>query len=436
MIRIFISERALTTNRFVRFIFLKEGFMEKIVGADVAWVLVATALVMMMTPALAFFYGGLVRRKNVLSIMMHCFVILCVVGLMWAVFGYSMAFGPDKHGIIGGLDWAFLKGVGALPDKDYATTIPHLLFMAFQMMFAIITPALIVGGFAERIKFSGFLLFIMLWATFIYNPVAHWVWATDGWLAKAGALDFAGGTVIHINAGIAALVLAILLGKRSGVSFPKSPHNLPFTVFGSGFLWFGWFGFNAGSAGAANFIAVNAFVTTAVATCAAGVMWIILDRMFNKVPTMLGVSTAIVAGLVAITPAAGFVSPMSSIIIGAGASCVGFFFVTKVKPAFKYDDSLDVFGVHGMCGIWGALATGIFASKLINPAGSGLVDGNAIQVWIQIKTILVTIGYSAVGTAVLYFISDKLIGMRVTEREEHIGLDLTQHHEAGYTVME
>jgi Amt family ammonium transporter len=410
--------------------------MEKIVGADVAWVLVATALVMMMTPALAFFYGGLVRKKNVLSTMMHCFAIICVVGLLWALFGYSMAFGPDVKGIVGSFGWAFLHGVGAKPDSFYGTTIPHLLFMAFQMMFAIITPALIVGAFAERIKFKGFLIFIALWATLIYNPLAHMVWGNGGFLAKDGALDFAGGTVIHINAGIAALVLAIMLGKRSGSTFPKAPHNLPFAVFGSGFLWFGWFGFNAGSALAANGIAVNAFVTTAIAPAAAGVTWMFLDWMFHGVPTMFGVATAIVAGLVAITPAAGFVSPMSSILIGIGASLVGFFFVTKVKPFFGYDDALDVFGVHGMCGVWGAIATGIFATKAVNEAGSGLVDGNAIQVWIQTKAVLVSIGVSGIGSLILYYICDKLVGMRVTQREENIGLDLTQHHEAGYTVME
>ncbi len=410
--------------------------MEKIVFADVAWVLISTALVLMMTPALAFFYGGLVRKKNVLSTMMHCLAIMCVVGLMWAVFGYSMAFGPDKGGIIGGLEWAFLRGIGSAPDSFYGTTIPHLLFMAFQMMFAIITPALIVGAFAERIKFKGFLIFIALWAVFIYNPVAHWVWANGGWLAKDGALDFAGGTVIHVNAGIAALVLAILLGKRNGSTFPKAPHNLPFALFGATFLWFGWFGFNSGSALAANGIAVNAFVTTAIAACAAGAMWMILDVIFNKVPTVLGIITAIVAGLVAITPAAGFVSPMASIAIGAGASIIGFIFVTKVKPFFGYDDALDVFGIHGMCGIWGAIATGIFAVKAINPAGSGLIDGNPMQVWIQTKAVLVTICYSGIGTAILYFVIHKIIGMRVSKQEENIGLDLTQHHEAGYTLME
>ena len=410
--------------------------MEKIVFADVAWVLISTALVLMMTPALAFFYGGLVRKKNVLSTMMHCIAIMCVVGLLWVVFGYSMAFGPDKGGIIGGLDWAFLRHVGAAPDSFYGTTIPHLLFMAFQMMFAIITPALIVGAFAERIKFKGFIVFIALWAIFIYNPVAHWVWGNGGWLCKDGALDFAGGTVIHVNAGIAALVLAILLGKRKGTTFPKAPHNLPFALFGATFLWFGWFGFNAGSALAANGIAVNAFVTTAVATCAAGVMWMILDLIFHGVPTVLGIITAIVAGLVAITPAAGFVSPMASIFIGAGASVIGFIFVTKIKPFFGYDDALDVFGIHGMCGVWGAIATGIFAVKAVNPAGSGLIDGNPIQVWIQAKAVLVTIGYSAVGSAILFFVIHKIIGMRVTAQEENIGLDLTQHHEAGYTLME
>ena len=410
--------------------------MEKIVFGDVAWVLIATALVFMMTPALAFFYGGLVRKKNILSVLMQCFAIICVVGVLWTVIGYSLAFGPDKGGIIGGFNWAFLRHVGLEPDSFYGTTIPHMLFMAFQMMFAIITPALMVGAFAERIKFSGFLALVVLWSLFIYAPVAHWVWGNGGWLAKDGALDFAGGTVIHINAGISALVLAILLGKREGSVFPKAPHNLPWAVFGAGFLWFGWFGFNAGSALAANGIAVAAFVTTAVATAAAGSMWMLLDRIFNKAPTMLGVATGIVAGLVAITPAAGFVNPMGALAIGAGASIVGFFFVTKVKPFFGYDDSLDVFGVHGMCGVWGAIATGIFAVKAINPLGSGLIDGNPIQLWIQTKAVLVTIVYAAIGTAVLYFIVNKTIGMRVSKRDENIGLDLTQHHEAGYTLME
>ncbi|HOK00991.1 MAG TPA: ammonium transporter [Spirochaetota bacterium] len=409
--------------------------MDKIIAADVAWMLCASALVLMMTPALAFFYGGLVRRKNVLSIMMQCYVIMCAVGLMWILVGYSMAFGPDRYGVIGSMDWVFLRGVSIVPDSFYGTSIPHLLFMAFQMMFAIITPALMVGAFAERIRFSSFLFFIILWSLFIYNPVAHWVWANGGWLSKDGALDFAGGTVIHVNAGIAALVVSILLGKRDGLVFPKSPHNLPFAVFGAGFLFFGWFGFNAGSALGANGAAVVAFVTTAIASASAGLVWMFLDWFFNEVPTMLGVATGIVAGLVAITPAAGFVSPVAAIIIGAIGSLIGFFFVTKVKPFFGYDDSLDVFGVHGMCGIWGAIATGIFASKAYG-SGSGLIDGNPIQVWIQCKAVIITILYSGIGTALLYFIADFIFGMRVSLREEHVGLDLTQHHESGYTLME
>lgn len=406
-------------------------------NTDTAWVLISSALVMMMTPLLAFFYGGLVRKKNILSVLMQCMVILCVISIQWILFGYSLAFGPSHGGITGGLDWIGLSGVGLEPDAYYFSTVPHQLFMTFQMMFAVITPALIVGTFIERIKFSGFLFFIILWSTFIYDPLAHWVWGNGGWLAGLGALDFAGGTVIHVNAGIAALVFAILIGKRKGIMNHRSPHNLPFAVLGTAFLWFGWFGFNAGSAGSAGPVAVTAFINTNTGAAAAGLMWMFLDWKINKVPTMLGVATGIVSGLVAITPGAGFVTPLSAIMIGFLSGIVCFFFVTRVKEKLGYDDSLDVFGVHGIGGIVGALATGIFATKAVNSAGAdGLLYGNAYQLFVQLITVVVAGVFSALGTFIIYRIVDKVIGMRVEERDEFIGLDLTQHHEAGYTLVD
>ncbi len=403
--------------------------------ADTAWMLVATSLVMIMTPTLAFFYGGLVRKKNILSVLMQTMVILAVISLQWVLFGYSLAFGPDIGGVIGSLEWAGLMGVGLEPLEGQ--TIPHQLFMLFQMMFAIITPALIVGAFAERIKFSGFVVFIILWSTFVYDPMAHWVWGSGGWLADLGALDFAGGTVIHITAGISSLVMSLLIGKRTGISAGRAPHNLPFAVLGAGFLWFGWFGFNAGSSLNASGLTVSAFLNTNTAAAAAAVTWMIMDWLFNKVPTMLGVITGIIGGLVAITPAAGFVTPMAAILIGAGGAVIGFVFVTYVKKKFGYDDSLDVFGVHGMCGIFGALATGIFATTGINPDGAdGLLYGNAYQLLIQLITIVIAILISGIGTFILYKLVDLVIGMRVVARDEYIGLDLSQHHETGYTLVD
>lgn len=405
--------------------------------ADTVWMLVASGLVMLMTPALAFFYGGLVRKKNILSILMQCMALLCIISIQWVLFGYSLAFGPDKGGIIGGLEWAALNTVGFEPSKVYGTTIPHQLFMIFQMMFAVITPALIIGAFAERVKFSGFVLFSILWSTLIYDPMAHWVWGKDGWLSTLGALDFAGGTVIHVNAGIAALVMAVYVGKRVNHSSHASPHNLPFAVLGAGLLWFGWFGFNAGSALSAGALTVNAFLVTHTAAATAGVTWMLLDWMINEKSTVLGIITGIVAGLVAITPAAGYVTPMSAIAIGAMASCFGFIFVTKVKKYFGYDDSLDVFGIHGVCGIVGALATGLFATKAVNPDGAdGLFYGNPKLLAIQALTVAVAIVYSALGTYLLLKLADKLIGIRVDKKDEYIGLDLTQHHEAGYTLVD
>ena len=406
-------------------------------SGDTAWVLISSALVLLMTPGLAFFYAGMVRKKNVLSVLMQCFIIMCVLGIQWVLFGYSLSFAPGR-GFWGGFTWMGLKGVGFEPYADYAGTIPHQAFMIYQAMFAIITPALIIGAFAERMKFSAFILFTLLWATFVYDPLCHWVWGMGGFLKKMGALDFAGGTVVHINAGIAALVTAIVLGKR--VNLDKNiptPHNMPLVVLGTGLLWFGWFGFNAGSALAANGLAVNAFVVTNTAAAAAGLSWAAIEWMRNGKPTIFGACSGIVAGLVAITPAAGFVSVIPAIIIGALVSVFCFTAVTVLKPRLGYDDSLDAFGVHCVGGIWGALATGLFASKLVNPAGAdGLFFGNPKQFFVQALTVLVTIGYTFIATLVIYKLIDVLLGVRVKAEEELIGLDLTQHHERAYTVLE
>lgn len=412
--------------------------LPKIDTGDTAWILVATGLVFFMTPGLAFFYGGLVRKKNILSVLMQCFMLLGVITLQWVLFGYSLSFGPDIKGMIGSLGWAGLNGVGMMPYPDYSATIPHQAFMIYQAMFAIITPGLILGAFAERMKFSAFCVFSLLWATLVYDPVCHWVWAVGGFLRNMGALDFAGGTVVHINAGIAALAAAIVLGKRKGYPNHMSPpHNLPFAVLGAGLLWFGWFGFNGGSALAANGLAVNALVVSHIAAAAAGLMWAVLDWKFSAKPTMLGMITGAVAGLVAITPAAGFVGPMDSIWIGIGVSVICFFFVAVVKPKLGYDDSLDAFGVHGIGGIWGALATGLWANKEINPAGNnGLFYGNPGLLLVQLKAVLITIVFSFIVSFILLKIVDALMGLRVSEDEERIGLDLTQHRESGYTLLD
>jgi Amt family ammonium transporter len=410
----------------------------KIDTGDTAWVLTSAALVLFMTPGLAFFYGGLVRRKNVLSILMQCYIALCIITLQWVLFGYSLSFGPDIKGFIGGLDFAFLRGVGAEPFADYAATIPHSAFMIFQAMFAIITPALILGAFAERMKFSAYCIFIFLWATLVYNPVAHWVWAVGGFLRTSGALDFAGGAVVHVNAGVAALATALVLGKRQGYPHRMSPpHNLPLAVLGAGMLWFGWFGFNAGSALGANGLAANAFITTHIAAAVAGLVWALCDWVKNDKPTMLGVITGVVAGLVGITPAAGFVNVGGAIAIGASVSVICYIMLAVVKEKLGYDDSLDAFGVHGIGGMWGAIATGLFATKAVNSAGAdGLFYGNAAQVGIQLKATLITTIYSFVMSYVIVKVLDLVMGVRVSEESERIGLDLTQHREAGYTVLE
>jgi ammonium transporter, Amt family len=409
----------------------------KIDTGDTSWVLISSAMVMLMTPGLAFFYGGLVRRKNYLNILMQCMIILGALSVQWVLFGYSLSFAPGTSWI-GGLQWFGLKGVGLEPYAFYSATVPHQAFMIFQAMFAVITPALIIGAFAERMKFSAFLIFTLLWATFIYDPVAHWVWGEGGWLRNLGALDFAGGTVVHINAGIAALVTALVIGKRKTADkHPIPPHNLPFSVLGAALLWFGWFGFNAGSALGANGLATNAFVVTHTAAAMAALTWALIDWKVNGAPTMLGTISGAVAGLVAITPAAGFVNIWGALAIGIGVSVFCFIAVTYVKAKFGYDDSLDAFGVHGIGGLWGALATGLFATKAVNAAGAdGLFYGNPKQFLIQILAAAVTLVYAFIGTWVLYKVVDAVIGVRVSEKDEAMGLDLTQHHERAYTILE
>lgn len=415
-----------------------EAIVPVIDTGDTAWVLISAALVLLMTPGLAFFYGGLVRKKNMLSVLMQCFMLMCVITLQWVLVGYSLSFGPGIKGIIGSLSWAGLQGVGITPFPDYSATIPHQAFMIFQAMFAIITPGLILGAFAERLKFSAFVVFSLLWATFVYDPVCHWVWGLGGFLRDSGALDFAGGTVVHINAGVAALACAIVLGKRKGYPRHMSPpHNLPFAVLGASILWFGWFGFNGGSALGANGLATSALVVTHIAAAAAGLTWVLLEWKINSRPTMLGMITGLVGGLVAITPAAGFVGPIDAIWIGVGVSVICYFFVAVVKIRFGYDDSLDAFGVHGVGGIWGALATGLWASKAVNPAGNnGLFYGNPELLLIQLKAVLVTIVYSFIVSFALLKLVDAFMGLRVSEDEERIGLDLTQHRESAYTILD
>jgi ammonium transporter, Amt family len=401
---------------------------------DTAFVLVSSALVMLMTPGLALFYGGMARNKNVLGTLMQSFIILGIITVEWVLWGYTTAFGPDHGGIIGGLNWFGLKGVGMEPSTAYGPTIPHLAFMVFQCMFAIITPALITGAFAERMKFSAFMLFTILWATLVYNPLAHWVWGVGGWIGKMGALDFAGGTVVHISSGISALAAAIIIGRRRGYGTTAFiPHNLPMTVTGAGLLWFGWFGFNAGSALASNGLAANAFVVTHVASATAALSWIILEWLHRGKPTTLGAASGAVAGLVAITPGSGFVGPVAALIIGAMVSVICYGGI-MLKSKLGYDDSLDVFGVHGLGGTWGALATGLFASKLINPNGAnGLFFGNPGQLWTQFLAVAVTWIFAFVMTSIILKVVDVIVGLRVTEEEEERGLDISQHNETGYS---
>jgi Amt family ammonium transporter len=408
----------------------------KIDKGDTAWMLTSSVLVLMMTvPGLALFYGGMVRQKNALGTLMHSFIIAALISLQWVLWGYSLAFGPDRGGIIGSLEWVGLKGVGLEPFDAYSKTIPHQAFMLFQMMFAIITPALITGTFAERKKFAGFLLFTLLWATLVYDPLAHWVWGDGGWLKKLGALDFAGGTVVHISSGVSALVCALMIGKRRGYGQqPMQPHNLPMTVMGAALLWVGWFGFNAGSALEANGLAASAFTATNTGAAAAALGWMFTEWMSRGKPTVLGAASGAVAGLVAITPASGYVTPMASVIIGAvaGALCYA---ACNFKTKLGYDDSLDVVGVHGVGGTWGALATGLFATKTINEAGGdGLFYGNPGQLWIQIVAVAATYVLAIVMTAIILKVVDAVVGLRVSVEDEAVGLDLSQHSETAYSA--
>jgi Amt family ammonium transporter len=406
----------------------------KVDSGDTSWILISSALVMLMTPGLALFYGGMVRLKNVLGTIMQSFIALGVITIQWVLYGYSLAFGPDIGGIIGSLDWIGLRGVGLDPFPDYAATIPHQAFMIFQMMFAVITPALITGAFAERFKFKTYLVFLILWATFVYDPLAHWVWGVGGWIRNLGALDFAGGLVVHISSGIAALAATLVVGKRKGYGDePMPPHNLTMTLLGAALLWFGWFGFNGGSAVASGSLATNAFVVTHISTAAAALSWMILEWAYRGNPTVLGAASGAVAGLVAITPASGFVGPVSAIIIGlvGGGLC---YFAINLKSKLGYDDSLDVVGVHGVGGTWGALATGLFACKAINSAGNdGLFFGNFSLIGIQALSIVSAWIYSFVVTLILLKILDWTMGLRVSEEHEINGLDISQHGESGYS---
>lgn len=399
---------------------------------DTAWVLVSTALVMMMTPALAFFYGGMVRKKNILSTLNLSFMMLAVMSIQWLLYGYTLAFGTSSSGIIGGLDFIGLTNVGAEPNAAYAPTIPHLSFAAYQMMFAVITPALITGAFVERVRFKTFLIFSVLWATLVYDPVAHWVWGVGGIFRNMGALDFAGGTVVHITAGFSALAFARVIGSRKWFGrVPLEPSNVPFTILGAGLLWMGWFGFNGGSALGANGVAINAIVTTNTAAAAAGLVWTLLSWRENK-PSPLGIVTGMVVGLVAITPAAGFVTPLAALVIGGLAAPISYYAI-RLRQRMKLDESLDVWACHGMGGTWGALATGLFATTTVNSAGfNGLFYGNPGQLVTQAVTVVVTVVFSFGVTFVLAKLLNRFFGLRVTENEEEVGLDISEHGERAY----
>jgi Amt family ammonium transporter len=406
----------------------------KVDTGDTAWLLISAALVMLMTPGLALFYGGMVRTKNVLGTIMHSFIALGVITIQWVLYGYSLAFGPDVGHVIGNLKWAGLSGVGLDPFPAYAATVPHQAFMIFQMMFAVITPALITGAFAERFKFKTYLIFLILWATFVYDPLAHWVWGVGGWIRNFGGLDFAGGLVVHISAGVAALAAALIVGKRKGYGDElMPPHNLPMTLLGAGILWFGWFGFNGGSAIASGSLATSAFVVTQIAAASAALSWMIVEWAYKGNPTVLGAASGAVAGLATITPASGFVGPLAAIIIGlvAGALC---YYAINLKTKLGYDDSLDVVGVHGVGSTWGILATGLFASKAINAAGNnGLFFGNPSLLGIQALSIVSVWIYSFVATFIILKVLDWTMGLRVSEDQEISGLDISQHDEAGYS---
>ncbi len=406
----------------------------KIDTGDTAWVLMSSALVLLMlVPGLALFYGGLVRSKNVLGTVMQCFAILAMVSVLWVLLGYSLAFGPDKGGVIGGLDWAGLNGVGADPHPTYGPTIPHQAFMLFQLMFAAITPALIVGAIAERMRFGAVALFSLLWTLIVYVPLAHWVWG-GGWLAKLGALDFAGGAVVHISSGASALVCAVVLGKRRGYGTDyMAPHNLPMTLLGTGLLWFGWFGFNGGSALGANGLAVSAILATHSAAAVGAIVWCLVEWRHRGKPTVLGMASGAVAGLATVTPASGYVGPVPAMLIGAAAGLACYFAIVW-KGRFGYDDSLDVVGIHGVGGFIGILATGLFASKAINAGGAdGLFFGNPGQFGVQLVTAVAVTLFSVVGTFMILKVVDGMTGLRIPAEEEATGLDLSQHNERAYS---
>jgi Amt family ammonium transporter len=407
----------------------------KVDSGDTAWILVSTALVMLMTPGLAMFYGGMVRRKNVLGTIMHSFIAIALVSLQWVFFGYSLSFGPDVKGLIGNLSWAGLSNVALTPNTDYAPTIPHLLFMAYQMMFAVITPALISGAIAERMKFSTFLIFTLAWTTVVYDPVAHWVWGTGGWLKNLGVLDFAGGIVVHATSGFSALAAALYIGKRKGfLREHMPPHNLPMTVLGAGLLWFGWFGFNAGSALSSGTLATMSFLTTHIAASAATITWVLVEWMHRGKATMFGAATGSIAGLATITPAAGFVGPLPACFIGIAAGMICYV-ALNAKAKFGYDDSLDAFGVHGVGGTLGTLMVGLFASIAINAAGAnGMFYGNAKQFFIQAGAVVLVAVYSFVASYLMLKALDATMGLRIDAEQETEGLDLSQHGEAGYAL--
>jgi Amt family ammonium transporter len=402
-------------------------------AGDTAWILVSCALVLLMTPALALFYGGMARRKNVLSTLTLSFVFMVLVGVQWVLYGYSLAFGEDIGGFIGGLNFVGLKGVGAAVNPDYAKTIPHGLFAAFQMMFAVITPALITGAFVERVRFKTFLLFSLIWVTLIYDPLCHWVWGKGGWLGAMGALDFAGGTVVHIAAGFSALAFALVIGPRKGFGkFPMEPHNIILTVLGAGLLWVGWFGFNAGSALAANGVAVNALLTTNSSAAAAGVVWMLLSWLDGR-PSTLGLATGMVVGLAAVTPASGFVTPMAALVIGAVAAPLGYYGI-RFREKRRLDESMDVWACHGLASTWGMVATGLFATVEVNSAGgNGLFYGNPAQLGIQLVAIAATMALTFGGTFLIAKALDWSIGLRVSGMEEEVGLDISTHGERAYS---
>jgi Amt family ammonium transporter len=405
--------------------------MEGINTGDTAWVLISTVLVVLMTPALAFFYGGMVRKKNILSTLNLSLITMGLISLQWVLIGFSLAFGDSIGGFVGSLGNFGLSGVGMAPSDLYGTTIPFLAFASFQMTFAVITPALITGSFVERVRFKTFIAFVLLWATLVYDPVAHWVWAVGGFFFNMGALDFAGGTVVHITAGFSALAFALAIRARRGYGEePLEPHNIPFTVLGAGLLWFGWFGFNGGSALGANGLAAVALLNTNIAAAAAAVMWMILAWRDHK-PSVLGIATGAVVGLVAITPAAGFVTPMASILIGAIGAIVSYYSIKFIKGR-KLDESLDVWGCHGMAGAWGAIATGIFASPEINSVGTGLLYGNPQQLVTQIITVIAAAAYAFILTYGIAKVLDVIFGLSVTPEEEDLGLDISEHGEQAY----